>query len=241
MANGYKVRIGEPTKSKDGKRLMPFVMIFREEQAQESIHDLKPYMSDSSISRQAAIDAIDEIESEVADGDGFQYEKWRQFFCDLPSAELQPTCNKIATSCNQLATDYIRREYAIEVIEKMMEVYWDRKVVLARAWEQIKDLPPVDIDLSDYSDRLWRKAYEQGKADAEPRKKGKWVNDGKGFYKCTSCDEAWSHWWAVMVPLDRMHKELRFCPKCGADMEKGETDAETDLCGCTDDRTVNDV
>lgn len=42
MANGYEVRIGEPTKSKDGKRLMPFVMIFREEQAQESIHDLKP-------------------------------------------------------------------------------------------------------------------------------------------------------------------------------------------------------
>lgn len=40
------------------------------------------------ISRQAAIDAIDEIESEVADGDGFQYEKWRQFFCDLPSADV---------------------------------------------------------------------------------------------------------------------------------------------------------
>ncbi len=39
------------------------------------------------IERQAALDAIDEIESEVADGDGFQYEKWRQFFCDLPSAQ----------------------------------------------------------------------------------------------------------------------------------------------------------
>ena len=39
------------------------------------------------ISRQAAIDAIDEIESEVADGDGFQYDKWRRHFCDLPSAE----------------------------------------------------------------------------------------------------------------------------------------------------------
>lgn len=42
MANGYEVRIGEPTKSANGKRLMPFVMIFREEQKQESIHDLKP-------------------------------------------------------------------------------------------------------------------------------------------------------------------------------------------------------
>ena len=45
-------------------------------------------MSDSSISRQAVIDAIDEIESEVADGDGFQYDKWRQHFCDLPSADV---------------------------------------------------------------------------------------------------------------------------------------------------------
>lgn len=44
-------------------------------------------MSEDTISRQAAIDAIDEIESEVADGDGFQYDKWRRHFCDLPSAE----------------------------------------------------------------------------------------------------------------------------------------------------------
>lgn len=39
------------------------------------------------ISRQAVLEAIDEIESEVADGDGFQYDKWRQYFCDLPSAD----------------------------------------------------------------------------------------------------------------------------------------------------------
>lgn len=42
---------------------------------------------DDLISRQVIIDAIDEIESEVEDGDGFQYEKWRQYFCELPSAE----------------------------------------------------------------------------------------------------------------------------------------------------------
>ena len=40
------------------------------------------------INRRDAIDAIDEIESEVVDGDGFQYAKWRQFFCDLPSADV---------------------------------------------------------------------------------------------------------------------------------------------------------
>lgn len=37
--------------------------------------------------RQDVIDALDEIESEVADGDGFQYEKWRKYFTELPSAQ----------------------------------------------------------------------------------------------------------------------------------------------------------
>ena len=37
------------------------------------------------IEREIILDAFDEIESEVADGDGFQYEKWRQYFCELPS------------------------------------------------------------------------------------------------------------------------------------------------------------
>ena len=39
------------------------------------------------ISRQTVIDAIDDIESEVADGDGFQYAKWREYFCELPSVQ----------------------------------------------------------------------------------------------------------------------------------------------------------
>ena len=39
------------------------------------------------ISRQAAIDAIDDIESEVADGFGFQYEKWRKHFAELPPTQ----------------------------------------------------------------------------------------------------------------------------------------------------------
>lgn len=52
------------------------------------------------------------------------------------------------------------------------------------------------------------------------RKTGQWTPDGKGFYKCTSCGESWSHWWAVVVSPDRMYKELRFCPNCGAWMER---------------------
>ena len=43
------------------------------------------------ISRRVAIEAIDDIESEVADGFGFQYEKWREYFCELPA--VQPDHN----------------------------------------------------------------------------------------------------------------------------------------------------
>ena len=39
------------------------------------------------IDRQAAIDALDEIESEVADGYGYQYAKWRKYFVEMPSAQ----------------------------------------------------------------------------------------------------------------------------------------------------------
>lgn len=46
---------------------------------------------DDTISRQAAIGAIDEIESEIAEGCGFEYEKWRKYFCDLPSAQPEIT------------------------------------------------------------------------------------------------------------------------------------------------------
>ena len=39
------------------------------------------------ISRAAAVDALDEIESEIANGYGYQYQKWRKYFCELPSAQ----------------------------------------------------------------------------------------------------------------------------------------------------------
>ena len=42
---------------------------------------------DDLISRQAAIDALDEIEAEVADGYGYQYAKWREYFVEMPSAQ----------------------------------------------------------------------------------------------------------------------------------------------------------
>ena len=46
-------------------------------------------MSDC-ISRQAVLDALDEIEAEVADGYGYQYAKWREYFAEMPSAQPEP-------------------------------------------------------------------------------------------------------------------------------------------------------
>ena len=43
--------------------------------------------NEDCISRRVAIEAIDDIESEVADGFGFQYEKWREYFCELPAVQ----------------------------------------------------------------------------------------------------------------------------------------------------------
>lgn len=44
-------------------------------------------MKDDLIRRKTVLDALDEIESEVADGMGYQYDKWRDYFIDLPSAQ----------------------------------------------------------------------------------------------------------------------------------------------------------
>lgn len=55
--------------------------------------------------------------------------------------------------------------------------------------------------------------------DAEPIRYGKWVND-KGLYKCSLCNELWLHWWAIVVPPERMYKEMKYCPYCGAKMNE---------------------
>ena len=41
----------------------------------------------NTISRKAVLDALDEIEAEVADGYGYQYAKWREYFAEMPPAQ----------------------------------------------------------------------------------------------------------------------------------------------------------
>ena len=49
------------------------------------------------------------------------------------------------------------------------------------------------------------------------RKIGYWIND-RGLYKCSCCNQLWTEWWAAAKPIERMNKEMSFCPMCGADM-----------------------
>ena len=57
--------------------------------------------------RQDAVDALDEIESEVADGFGFQYEKWRKYFTELPSASERNTGKWIPCSERLPEDEYV--------------------------------------------------------------------------------------------------------------------------------------
>lgn len=59
-------------------------------------------------------------------------------------------------------SDTISREKAYEVLS---EYYHHKTEIQHKALRVALDMvPSADIDLSDYSDRLWRNAYEQGKA-----------------------------------------------------------------------------
>ena len=98
--------------------------------------------------------------------------------------------------------DLISRQAAIDAITKYCLKY-DLRELLA----DIECLPTAD--LSEYSDKLWKTAYERGKAEAHP-KKGKWVPLTDGWAVCSVCEH-----------LERAAGlKWRFCPNCGARMEE---------------------
>ena len=79
-----------------------------------------------------------------------------------------------------------------------------------------------DYNLDGYSSRLWKAAYERGKAEAE-RKKGKWEphntyhgDDTSGFvdpdWRCSECGKQ------ATVNQWMLYELSNFYPNCGADI-----------------------
>ena len=60
-------------------------------------------------------------------------------------------------------------------------------------------------------------------ADVVERKMGTWINDD-GLYRCSSCGKLWAHWWANAMPPERLYKEMKYCPRCGAEMREEQQD-----------------
>ena len=114
----------------------------------------------------------------------------------------------------------IRLIDADEVIEAIMTKIGsvDTEADKEHAKEIINNIPTVDTDLSGYSDKLWRAAYERGKA--EGRNKGEWIYHTEplacnpyGHYTCSLCEEiSWD--------------ESNYCPNCGANMRRKESEVD---------------
>lgn len=93
------------------------------------------------------------------------------------------------------------------------------------AIDLLMSAPTIDIPHGDdweaYSERLWKNAYERGKAD---RPQGEWIDaeiplecgGSMPIQVCNLCK--------TFYPLAYTGGGHRFCPNCGADMRKGADD-----------------
>ena len=82
-------------------------------------------------------------------------------------------------------SDLISRQAAIDATW-FEPSYTDPLNVLTEVRDRLKALPSAQPDLSEYSDKLWRNAYERGKADAKPERKTEWIPIK--WHDCTDAD-----------------------------------------------------
>ncbi len=78
-----------------------------------------------------------------------------------------------------------------------------------------KEERPID-DLSEYSDKLWKQAYERGKAE---RPQGEWIYRNNNWW-CSECGET-PKTMGYVGTAKFMHDEFKFCNHCGATMTGG--------------------
>lgn len=120
--------------------------------------------------------------------------------------------------------DTIYREDAIKAVEECLKLLARPRYTVKTAIEAI---PSVDIPHSDdwekYSDKLWKNAYERGKAD---RPQGEWIycEDyvGHDGYKCSECG-FFVPWCYDAYADSNFIRHYHTCPHCDSRM-KGADD-----------------
>lgn len=100
--------------------------------------------------------------------------------------------------------DLISRQAAIDLLEERLREngYSNTALVseLNRSIGYIMRLPAID-----------------------PVKHGRWIKYGEPYalYKCSACNDLWTvAGYANCVPEEHMYKTMKYCPNCGAKMEK---------------------
>ena len=131
----------------------------------------------------------------------------------LPSAstELSNNSPKLDNENGEL----ISRQDAIDAINAYLGLSAVSRTIqnMTSIQEILENLPSASPDISTFSDKLWKIAYERGKE--EGRKKGEWIEimDADEFGEPYPCGVRCSECGFCSVNLDN------FCPNCGAKME----------------------
>ena len=119
-------------------------------------------MNDDLISRKAAIDALDHMDYMPGEWAVKGLTMCKEIIKGLPSA--QPETHEKRTKTH--ACDCISRQDAIDAHYEYCNKHpdagfpvWSLKI--------LEDLPSAQPDMSEYSDKLWRNAYERGRAEAQ--------------------------------------------------------------------------
>ena len=171
---------------------------------------------------------IDKLISSVAVGE-LLCQIWRKYH--LPDVKLGPVLAEVqkmpeADYIQRDKTipaeqDLINRQQAIDRIRMWLEYdgYSEgERNVMGCTIQMLEQLPSAETDLSEYSDKLWRSAYERGKAEAQ--RTGKWITIPNGllYYKSFECSEC-----GMQIVKGNPDN---YCPNCGRRNEVQDADNE---------------
>ena len=93
-----------------------------------------------------------------------------------PSIQPSSSCahendQDLQQTCNNLATDTISRQEAIDALDGEIEITGRTNAEAVKGYvrlvkDRLERLPSAQPDLSSYSDKLWRNAYDRGRKEA---------------------------------------------------------------------------